>query len=97
METTLKKRGRPCKRKKEPVSNIGDDIISQMIREVRAEEAKRTKDQEKNSKAIEESEPEEICVKHISLYNDYYLIDQENRIYDVCSHECIGEIKIIFK
>lgn len=81
-----KKRGRPRKEKK-IVSVTGDDLIGMLI----SQNSRNDEVEEDIENSDEDSEAEEINVVKFINNDVLYLIDDNDNIYDVDSHEPVGK------
>lgn len=89
-----KKRGRPRKEKK-IVSCTGDDIIGELIAQAKRNQEDAGLSDTEDELMVEEyddsnASDEEIEVKKIMINDKLYLIDDNNLVYDVESHDEIG-------
>lgn len=94
-----KKRGRPKKEKEVVTANVGEDLIASLIQESQEEKAEETnavsvsvtevKDEELKPSEIDEDDEETSVVK-FEIDGTTYLKSDDNVLFDMNSHDCVG-------
>jgi hypothetical protein len=100
-----KKRGRPKKEKEVVTANVGEDLIASLIQESQEEKAEETnavsvsvsvsvpvaevKDEELKPSEIEDDDEETSVVK-FEIDGTTYLKSEDNVLFDMNSHDCVG-------
>lgn len=96
-----KKRGRPKKEKEVVTANVGEDLIASLIQESQEEKAEETnsvpvtvtvtevKDEELKPSEIDDDDEETNVVK-FEIDGTTYLKSDDNVLFDMNSHDCVG-------
>ena len=86
-----KTRGRPKKEKETIVGNVGEDLIASLIEENMDLEENDILEESVEEKNVDEEESEEECeVKKFEYNGRCYLKSEDNVLFDIESHDCVG-------